>query len=307
MPNEAYWIALYSTPGVGPVTCRALWERFGDVRNVFAAPHAELARVSGLRRETIAALLHPERAIRAAEEAVSRLTDDGFAVVTLEDASYPRSLLDLRDPPPVLYALGELPGPDERTFSVAGVTEPSARGVDIARTAGRELARAGWTVVSGYAPGVDTAAHTGALAAGGRTVLCLPTGIRTFALRPEFEPFRGELGRNMVLVSECPPDDAWARRHAVARDRIIAALGRALLVVEADVEGGTMITFRRARKLGRPVYVIKYRRPPSAAPGNRQAIRAGGLPVESLAALRRIVRAATLPDIAPRPRQGVLF
>ena len=172
---------------------------------------------------------------------------------------------------------------------------------------GQELARAGWTVVSGYAYGVDTEAHIGALEKGGRTVLALPMGILTFTLRPEYERFRKRLGREMVLVSECAPGEEWSPRGAVRRDRIIAALGQGLLAVEARPEGGTMITLKHALKLGRPTYVVKYRTPPPGAAGNALAVRAGGLPVESLGAFRRIIEAPELPRSVPRTEQGELF
>ena len=137
--------------------------------------------------------------------------------------------------------------------------------------------------------------------------MVLPTGIRAFTLRREFEPFRSELGRRITLVSECAPDAAWSACAAVLRDRIMAALGSALLVVEARPDGGTMITFRHAVRLGRPAYVVKYRRAPAGATGNGLAIRAGGLPVESMGAFRSIVTAEALPRRMPNTRQAELF
>ena len=303
----AYWIALSSLPGIGPVTFRRLCERFGTPENVFQAARAEPDRPRGLRPETIAALRRGDRHLSAARKTARELDRDGFDAVTFAEARYPAPLRDLKDAPAVLYTRGRLPGPDARTFSVAGSTYPSARGANISRSAGRELAEAGWTVVSGYALGIDSAAHAGALEEGGHTVLVLPMGIRAFELRPEFKRFRDELGGRMVLISERPPNEAWSSRSAVLRDRIIAALGRALLVVEARPDSGTMITFRHALRLGRPAYVVKYRRSPPGASGNRLAIRAGGVPVESMKALRDIARAPELPTALPRAAQGELF
>ena len=305
--DAVYWIALANVPDIGPVMFRALCERFGGPRNVFACSRKELRTVPRLGGNAIAALLDAKDRVRAARQIVARLAEDDVNIITFESAGYPRSLFDLNDPPPLLYALGRLPGPSEHTFSVAGSTCPSARGADIARSAGRELAAAGWTLVSGYAHGIDSAAHVGALEGRGRTVFVLPMGVRAFELRPEFERFRNHLGKDIVLLSECPADSGWSSRHAVLRDRIIAALGRALLAVEARPDSGTMITFRHALKLGRPAYVVKYRRAPPGASGNALAIRAGGLPVTSLAAFREIIRAPELPGTAPKPRQGELF
>ncbi len=302
-----FWIALARVPGVGPVMYRALCDRFGGPEEVLAAGDSALDDVPGLRDETRSALRDSEQLVHAAEHMTAVLADRGVAVVTYRDERYPRSLLDLSDPPPLLYTLGQLPDEGERTFSISGAAAPSARGADIARAVGRELARAGWTTVSGYALGVDTAAHLGALEENGRTVVAPPMGILAFDLRPEFEPFRERLGGDLIVVSEFEPNDEWSSRNAVMRDRIIAALGRGLLAVEARPVGGTMITFEHALRLGRPSYVVKYRDPPPTAAGNALAIEAGGLPVESLGAFRALLDAEALPRAVPRATQGELF
>jgi len=302
-----FWIALAGAPGVGPASFRALCGRFGDPAGVFNAGQAELRELPDLRDDTLAALLDPEPLLRSAQETLGRLHDNRITVVTHDDPAYSRSLLDLPDPPPVVYVRGALPGPDDRTFSISGSATPSDKAVRIARAVGRDLARAGWTVVSGYALGVDTAAHVGALEETGRTVMALPMGVLAFEFRPEFERFAERLGREIVLVSECAPDEPWSRRAAVRRDRIIAALGQGLLAVEARPDGGTMITFKDALKLGRPAYVVKYRVPPPGASGNEIAIRLGGLPVDSLGAFRRIIEAPELPRAVPATEQGELF
>jgi len=296
-----YWIALSNVPGVGPVMFRTLCERFGGPPAVLQADNEKLRTIPGLRQETITALRDTRHVVRAARELAHDLDGQRISVVTCRDPAYPPCLFDLSDPPPLLYVI------DERTFSISGSTAPSARGAEIASAVGRELARAGWTAVSGYAYGVDTAAHVGALEENGRTVLVLPMGIKTFELRAEFLRFGERIGGDIVLVSECPPDEVWSSRAAVMRDRIIAALGRGLLAVEARPQGGTMITFRLALKLGRPAYVVKYRRSPPGASGNRLAIRAGGLPVASLGAFREIITARELPRAAPKAKQGELF
>lgn len=303
----AHWIALSSVPGIGPVNFRRLCDRFGGPRKVLAARREDLESVRGLDRPTIAALRVADRLLPTAEQTAARLRDAGFDALTFHEPAYPRCLLDLENPPPILYTLGRLPCASDRRFAIAGSTSPSERSSKIAADAGWELAEAGWTVVSGYAPGIDTAAHLGALDGGGRTVLVLPTGALAFRLRPEFERFSDRLGTDIALVSESLPDAPWSAQQAVLRDRIIAALGEALLVVEARPDNGTLITFRHARKLGRPAYVVRFRRPPPGAGGNELAVREGGLPVDSLAAFRSILEAPALPRSAPVVKQTELF
>ena len=305
--DTIFWIALANAPGVGPATFDALCRRFGGPDGVFAARPDELDRVTGLRADTAVALREPGPLLDAARRMADELGREGVRVVTAVAPEYPAALRDLRRPPPVLYVYGPLTASDEPGFAVAGSSTASDRGRQIARRSGGELAEAGRTVVSGYARGVDEEAHRGALEAGGRTVLVLPTGVRSFRLRDKLGRFAEEVGGRITLVSECPPDDAWSSRAAVLRDRLIAALGRGLLVVEARPDGGTMITFRHAVRMGRPAYVARYRRAPSGATGNRVAIRAGGIPVRSMAELRNVVRARTLPRKAPKAVQGDLF
>jgi DNA processing protein len=308
MPEDPmYWMALAELPGVGPVAARALVERFGGAKAALDAPASDVADVAGVRADTLDAL--PQRAeyVVDAKRTLDQLLDDGFDVIAADSPAYPAALRDLNDAPLVLYTLGQLPNADARCFAVAGSTAPSDRGRSAAALVGRELAAAGWTVVSGYAEGIDSTAHLGALEAGGTTLMILPMGVRAFKLRAQFAPFRAELGGRVVLMSECPPAQGWSSRAAVMRDRLIAAMGRALLVVEARPESGTMITFRHAQRLGRPAYVIDYRDAPPEADGNRQAIRAGGIPVPGTGALRALAQSTTLPNAAPRGVQGQLF
>jgi DNA processing protein len=304
MADLASWIALAETPGVGPVTFRALCDAIGEPSEVLAAPANAVAACAG--PPVAAALRNPEPRVDAARSTLDELERAGVRILTWHDADYPAGFRDLTDPPPILYARGILPQDKERTFAVAGSARPSRQGEAIARHAGREFAEAGWTVVSGYATGIDSAAHLGTLDVGGRTVCILPTGIRSFRLRDDFTPFADRIGDDLILVSEQPPDEAWTGRAAVRRDRLIAALGRALLVVEARPRSGTLITFRHASGLRRPAFVIRFRQAPPGAEGNALAIQRGGIAVDGLAALRAVARQPELPD-APPDEQGELF
>ena len=303
-----HWLALATAPGVGPALFRRLCRRFGDPRTALeAASNGELAAVPGVTVETAAALADFDEAVRAAEWTLADLKHAGCRAVTSEDGEYPPALLELPDPPPLLMVRGRLPGPDDKTFSVAGSSHPSRRGREIADLAGVEIAHAGWTLVSGYATGIDSAAHLGALAAGGRTVLVLPTGILAFRLRAPFRAFELELGRRITLVSECAAEEPWRAVHAVRRNRLIAALGRGLLVVEARPESGTMITFRDAVGLGRPAYVVRFHEPPTGAEGNELAIRRGGMPIAGMSDLRGVLASDELPRTLPKATQGELY
>src|SRR5208337_1289603 len=194
----------------------------------------------------------------------------------MTDSVYPSALHDLPDPPPLLYVFGQIGARDRRAVSMVGTTKPSERGRPIAEEFGKRFAAAGVTVVSGYAHGIDAASHRGAFRGGGRSILCIPYGIRRFKSRPDF-PALVEIAQRGAVVSECPPD------------RIIAALGRAVFVIETPPRGGTLHTVRAAEQLGRPLFVLKYHTPPESARGNSILIARGATDVSMFGEIGKIL------------------
>ncbi len=249
-------IALNADPGLGrAAACRLALAGDGWLRG---AP-APTARALGLpgsqleRARRVAAVSGrlARRELRRAERAGARL-------VTFDDPGYPRPLADLALPPPVLYAVGELPAAlvaTGRGVAVVGSRRASAYGREAAGQFGRALAAAGWTVVSGCAPGVDAAAHRGALAAGGPTVAVLGCGIDV-DYPAGHGPLRREIAGAGAVVTEFPCGAAPRRWHFPVRNRILAALGRATLVVQATERSGSLITARLALELGRDVLAV---------------------------------------------------
>jgi DNA processing protein len=178
--------------------------------------------------------------------------------VGLTDARYPRGLLDLRDPPDPLWIDGKLSAFHARAISIVGTRRMTPYGARVARELARACAEAGAVVISGLAQGVDSAAHEGALEAGGSTVAVLGAGIPSYL--GEARGRRRRLAHAIrscgALVSEFPPD-APARKWTFAqRDATIAALGLATVVVEAPLGSGALITAAHAGRLGRTVYAV---------------------------------------------------
>ena len=275
----AYWALLHARPGMGPVTFRRLLDRFGSAAEVVEGADREaLAAVRGVTGDLANAVIAGRGRVERVERAVEALAAKGVRLLRMTDAAYPMALHDLPNPPPLLYVLGEIGPRDERTVSMVGTTRPSDRGRAIAEQFGARFAAAGATVVSGYAHGIDAASHRGAFKGGGRSILCVPYGIRRFRSRPDF-PALTEIAQRGAVVSECPPDQEWSAAAAVARDRIIAALGRALLVIETRPRGGTIHTVRAAEQLRRPIFALQYRTPPESARGNSILIARGAAPV----------------------------
>jgi DNA processing protein len=277
----APWVALQAVDGMGAASLTRLVRRFGSPGVVLRAAPDELALVPRVARLVLEAVPLEAERMPVHRELAERTLDAGVLPVLRTDPAYPSRLNALVNPPPLLYVLGRLPKENMRTFGIVGTTEPSERGADVARAAARHLASSGWVIVSGHARGVDAMAHRGALAARRRTMLVLPTGILRFRPRPGYgEP--KDFWRRAAVVSEWHPEAGWRTPAALARNRVIAALSDALLVVEARERGGTMNTLKHALALGRRPFVVRYRRPALSAAGNAAAEGLGATPVRSL-------------------------
>ena len=274
------WVALHSVPGMGPVTFRRLVRRFGDVRRgVDDDTEESLAEVARLQPSVAEQVLRARSRLDWAERTLAALAERGVRALRDTDADYPGALKSVPNPPPLLYVLGELLPGDAEAVGIVGVTRPSERGLAVARGLAMRLARAGVAVVSGFAEGVDNAAHLGALEEGGRTLLCLPHGIRRHRLREGWPP-PGELAQRGAALSEQPPDTDWETQAALNRNRLIVALSRAIVIVETGAKGGTMNTFQHAVEMSRPVFAVRYQDPAPSARGNALCLARGARPLD---------------------------
>jgi DNA processing protein len=285
-----HWLALTHVPGLGGATLRRLLERFGSIEAIFAADPAALATIPRLRPEAIAAL--QTIPLETVEAELAALRAAGITLLTWEDPSYPAALHDLSDPPPVLFVRGNLLPADTHAVAIIGSRQASEQSLAIARRLAAGLATVGLTVVSGLAMGIDTAAHCGALdAPGGRTLAVLGSGVH--AVHPRQNADLAErIIRRGALLSELRPDAPPLGRNLMARDRIIGALGRAVIVVEAGEESGSLDTARRARRLRRLILACP------GSPGTDALLQAGAEPLDPVT--------ADLDALAERLRQSPL-
>ena len=289
--SVAAWVALHSVPGMGPVTFGRLVRRFGTVERVLDQSNDEaLAAELRLHPSLREGILRARARFEWAERTVAALAERGVRVARRGDEAYPQPLTELKDAPPLLYLFGDWRPEDLRAVGMVGSTHPSARGRDIARGLAMRLAGQGVTVVSGFAQGIDDASHLAALAEGGRSVLCLPFGIRRFRPRAGWPP-TSALAERGAILSEQSPDSDWETQAALSRNRLIAALSRALIVVEAAPKGGTMNTFEHALGLGRPTFAVRFQEAPESARGNAIALGRGAAPLERLGDLDRVIEA----------------
>ena len=288
----AGWLRLSLTPGIGDGAARRLLAAFGLPEGVFAQPHAALREVvSSAQAE---ALLQPPVGLQTQIDQTWQwlhTTDNGVSrrVVTLGDASYPASLLEMADPPLMLYVVGAA-GFDltqlGHSIAVVGSRNPTPQGATNARSFARALGEAGLPVVSGLALGVDGAAHQGALDAAGdaprlATVAVVGTGLdRVYPARHRDLAHRITL--QGLIVSELPLGTPPLTQNFPKRNRLIAGLARGTLVVEAALQSGSLITARLTSEQGKEVFAIPGSIHSPQSRGCHALIRQGAKLVESV-------------------------
>ncbi|MFJ1251613.1 DNA-processing protein DprA [Cupriavidus sp. CuC1] len=249
------WLRLTGARGLGTGALRQLLAIFGLPHQLLAQTVSALAGV--IPEKHARALLAPPDAVTMAlvERTVAWAAEPGNHVVTLADAAYPRPLLDLSDPPLVLYVKGRLEALGGPAIAMVGARSATVQGVEDARRFARVLSGAGLAVVSGLALGIDGAAHEGALEGTGGTVAVIGTGA-DLVYPARHRDLAHRIASHGAIVSEFALGMPGRSHHFPQRNRIIAALARGVLVVEAAARSGSLITARLAAEMGREVYAI---------------------------------------------------
>ncbi len=304
------WLHLLHSPGVGRTSARRLLARFGSPQAAIGAP--VLALRDCVDGPTALALATPPdgHAQRLAATLAWRQAAPGRSLLVLGDAAYPAPLLHSADPPLLLYLQGDVALLQSPCLAVVGSRKPSAQGRDNAHRFAHVLAAQGWTIVSGLAAGVDGAAHEGALAAGGRTIAVVGTGVdRVYP--PSHRALAHRIADTGLLVSEFSLGTAPLSENFPQRNRIIAGLSRGTLVVEAALRSGSLITARLASESGREVLAIPGSILAPQSAGCHALIRQGAVLVDSpeqvadeLGPLQPVALPVRQPAAADPPADG---
>ncbi|MGH8688726.1 MAG: DNA-processing protein DprA [Burkholderiales bacterium] len=248
----AGWLQLTLTPGLGASAIRRLLAHFGLPEQVLRASRAQLEQVGG---SAAAALLRTDETAAAVERGLRWAARPGNAILTLADSDYPRMLLEIADPPPLLYATGRTALANRPALAIVGSRNATAQGLRNAEQFARAFSAAGLTVVSGLALGIDAAAHRGGIEEAGSTVAVLATGADIVYPRQHAE-LAARIADKGLLLSEFPLATPGAANHFPRRNRLISGLSRGCLVVEAALASGSLITARAAAEQGREVFAI---------------------------------------------------
>lgn len=246
------WLRL-SRLEISPRATAALIERFGGPEAVFDAPESELQSVERLTDKGIAKVLGPAPA--AIDRDLKLIEEGGIAVIPLNSPDYPASLKQIYDPPILLYVKGSLVESDKLAIAIVGSRKASVYGKSIAERIAMDLARRGLTIVSGGARGIDTAAHKGALAAGGRTIVFLGCGIDV-SYPAENKNLFEAVAESGAVVSEFPLGANPEPWRFPPRNRLISGMSMGVLVCQSPQASGALITAGYAAEQGKDTYAV---------------------------------------------------
>ncbi len=254
LDEKFYWLALKLVPGVGAKTFFRLLDRFGSPENVLRAPRKAFAGIRGVGEKVIENIVS-RNFERDPEKELKEIEKKGVKLVCFNDPDYPKNLVTIHDPPPVLFVKGTLSVRDVISVAVVGSRAASYHGMEFTRRLCADLAGYGMVVVSGFARGIDTAAHTGCIEGGGRTLAILGCGLDIDYPRQN-RKLRKKVVNNGALVTEFPLGTEPEARNFPARNRIISGISLGVVVVEAGKRSGSLITARLALEQNREVFAV---------------------------------------------------
>ncbi|MBI3317928.1 MAG: DNA-protecting protein DprA [Candidatus Omnitrophica bacterium] len=310
MNSREALIALTLVPAIGPATIRRLLEALGAPERVFEVSPASLKPLMSRTGtdEAVGQIAEAKKG-EALRGELSLIERHGVRVITLLDPDYPELLKQIANPPPVLYVKGALLEEDSVALAMVGTRRASPYGLTAARGLAQGLARCGITVVSGLAEGIDRASHEGALEAGGRTIAVLGHGLST-VYPTAHEELAGKISRQGALVSEFPMKVWPDRGNFPRRNRVIYGLSLGVVVVEAPMKSGALITAREALEQDRELFAVPGPISSERSRGTHQLLKEGAKLVEEVPDILEELKPALSSRVArwraaESPRGGV--
>ncbi len=298
MSHPRHWLALLRAAGVGPALGRALLTRCDHSAEAVFAAGRSAWRAAGANEAVCAALAAPDWA--GVEHDLAWLKEPQHHFISMDAPRYPARLKSISDAPLGLYAVGDVEVLALPQLAIVGSRNPTSGGLGHARDFAEYLSRSGLVITSGLALGIDAAAHEGALAAGGLTVAVLGTGPdQVYPAR--HKSLAARIAQSGTLVSEFPPGTPALAEHFPRRNRLISGLALGVLVVEAALKSGSLITARLALEQGREVFAIPGSIHNPLAKGCHRLLREGAKLVESGQDIFEELGTALGPAFVPAP------
>lgn len=276
-PDIHYWLAAARIPGLGPVTIRHWFHLFNNIKTLFSASKSEL-EYAGLSEKQINILQYPDW--QAVERDIQWCQKNNCHIISLAENGYPKLLQETVDPPLVLFVRGEIELLTKPQLAIVGSRNPTITGKELAEQFGYYLTKTGLIITSGLALGIDAASHKGAISAGGKTIAVLGAGLNCIYPAAN-QKLAEEISFNGALVSEFTPHQMPRAKNFPRRNRIISGLSLGVLVIEAALRSGSLITARFAVEQGREVFAIPGSIHNPLARGCHQLIQTGAKLVET--------------------------
>ena len=260
-------------PGVGDQTIQRLLTAFGSAQRALDATLEELTQVEGLTANISQQLVSGKSRVSVDQE-LELIEAHNCHLLAINDSAYPMLLKEIADPPPLLYVRGELGQPDAPSITIVGTRSPTNYGKTISRQLSQQLAESGVTVISGFARGIDTCAHQGALQANGRTIAVLGNGLSQI-YPAENRELADEIMKSGALISEFPMTVPPFPKNFPRRNRVVSGMSSGTVVVEASIRSGSLITARHAAEQGREVFAVPGQIFSNQSKGSHQLINQG--------------------------------
>jgi len=315
MDTRHQWLSLAFTPGLGPATLKKLVERFGSARQILAVGRKGLEDCPFLRKDSLAALCDQRSVASAAADRELHLAEKaGTILLCWDDPLFPPLLKEINDPPVFLHVLGSPQLLSTPGIAMVGARAASSYGLQVAGRLAAELARHDLVITSGFALGIDTAAHRGALAAGGKTIAVMGCGL-DIIYPSQNRKLHEQIAAHGAIISESPLGTQPEGFRFPARNRIISGLSLGVVVVEAAHHSGTLITAHQALEQGRDVFAIPGRIDSPKSEGCHRLIQEGAKLVHSSADILEELALTTFPSptearvqVVPLlPEEGQIF
>ncbi len=279
MNDLRYWLALNLLPDIGPVLARRLLSVFGNAENIFQIPVNELRKVEDIGENRAKGIVGFKQWDMVQRE-IDNVMKNNAKLIAINDKSYPEGLKRITDAPIVLYVKGDVKDEDKYAIAIVGSRIPTDYGMRVAEKISRKIASYGLTVVSGMARGIDSASHKGALRAGGRTIAVLGSGINVPYPLENRGLMNAIASSGGAVISEFPFGTKPNKENFPRRNRIISALSMGVIVIEATVDSGSLITVGYALEQGKEIFAVPGNITSANSKGTNNLIKKGAKLVE---------------------------
>ncbi|MCW9681184.1 DNA-processing protein DprA [Dolichospermum planctonicum UHCC 0167] len=319
--ERKYWLAWSQISGIGPILIQRLQQHFSNLETAWKASPGELRKVEGFGIQTLEKVVQQRFRLNP-EQLLSQHQEINPLFWTPADPEYPQLLREIPTPPPLLYYRGEIDLQEnlgqKPLVGIVGTRQPTEYGIKWTRQISTALAKNGFTVVSGMAEGIDTESHSATLKAGGRTIAVMGTGVDVIYPHKNRDLYQ-QILKSGIVISEYPAKTPPNRTHFPRRNRIIAGLSRAVLVMEAPLKSGALITATYANEFNRDVYALPGKIDDQPSQGclklisqgaglinhelNELLIMLGAIPQIDMEIETPLVKSPPIPNLAPELQQ----